>query len=140
MCDDTYEKERIKEVKKERNELLEFLAGLAMLVVGLFLFTNKAEVQTAFFSGSIRLFGAHLNSGLVIIPFIIGIVWLFVKRHSIGAKLVTALGILIIIVSVIASTTIRLPRITLYEWILYLVLIFGGVGLLARALFGGNKK
>lgn len=111
-----------------------------MLVVGLFLFTNKAEVQTAFFSGTIRLFGAHLNSGLVIIPFIIGIVWLFVKPHSFGAKLVTGLGILIIIVSVIASTTIRLPRITLYEWILYLVLIFGGAGLLARALFGGNKK
>ena len=46
---------------------------------------------------------------------------------------------MIIIVSVIASTTIRLPRITLYEWILYIVLIFGGAGLLARALFGGRK-
>ena len=32
-------------MKKERNELLEFLGGLAMLVVGLYLFTNKASVQ-----------------------------------------------------------------------------------------------
>ena len=126
-------------VKKERNELLEFLGGLAMLVVGLYLFTNKATVQTSFFSGGLSLFGMHLNSGLVIIPFIIGIVWLFVKPSSFGAKLVVGLGILIIIVSVIASTTIRLPRITLYEWILYIVLIFGGAGLLARALFGGRK-
>ncbi len=126
-------------MKKERNELLEFLGGLAMLVVGLYLFTNKATVQTSFFSGGLSLFGMHLNSGLVIIPFIIGIVWLFVKPSSFGAKLVVGLGILIIIVSVIASTTIRLPRITLYEWILYIVLIFGGAGLLARALFGGRK-
>ena len=126
-------------MKKERNELLEFLGGLAMLVVGLYLFTNKATVQTSFFSGGLSLFGMHLNSWLVIIPFIIGIVWLFVKPSSFGAKLVVGLGILIIIVSVIASTTIRLPRITLYEWILYIVLIFGGAGLLARALFGGRK-
>ena len=126
-------------MKKERNELLEFLGGLAMLVVGLYLFTNKATVQTSFFSGGLSLFGMHLNSGIVIIPFIIGIVWLFVKPSSFGAKLVVGLGILIIIVSVIASTTIRLPRITLYEWILYIVLIFGGAGLLARALFGGRK-
>lgn len=126
-------------MKKERNELLEFLGGLAMLVVGLYLFTNKATVQTSFFSGGLSLFGMHLNSGLVIIPFIIGIVWLFVKPSSFGAKLVVGLGILIIIVSVIASTTIRLPRITLYEWILYIILIFGGAGLLARALFGGRK-
>ena len=127
-------------MKKERNELLEFLGGLAMLVVGLYLFTNKATVHTSFFSGSLRLFGQNLNSGIVIIPLIIGIVWLFVKPSSIGAKIVTGLGALIIIVSVIASTTIMLSRISLFEWILYLVLIFGGVGLLIRALFGGNHK
>ena len=127
-------------MKKVRNELLEFLGGLAMLVVGLYLFTNKASVQTSFFAGNLSLFGLNVNSGLVIIPFIIGVVWLFVKPSSFGAKLVTGLGVLLIIVSVIASTTIRLQRLTLFEWILYLVLIFGGVGLLARALFGGNKK
>ena len=97
-------------------------------------------MQTSFFSGNLSLFGLNVNSGLVIIPFIIGVVWLFVKPGSFGAKLVTGLGFLLIIVSVIASTTIRLQRLTLFEWILYLVLIFGGVGLLARALFGGNKK
>ena len=127
-------------MKKERNELLEFLGGLAMLVVGLYLFTNKASVQTSFFAGNLRLFGLNVNSGLVIIPFIIGVVWLFVKPSSFGAKLVTGLGVLLIIVSVIASTTIRLQRLTLFEWILYLVLIFGGAGLLARALLGGNSK
>ena len=30
-------------MKKERNELLEFLAGMAMLVVGLYLLTTHVE-------------------------------------------------------------------------------------------------
>ena len=47
-------------MKKERNELLEFLGGLAMLVVGLYLFTNKASVQTSFFAGNLSLFGLCL--------------------------------------------------------------------------------
>ena len=127
-------------MKKERNELLEFLGGLAMLVVGLYLFTNKASVETSFFVGNLSLFGLNVNSGLVIIPFIIGVIWLFAKPGSFGAKLVIGLGFLLIIVSVIASTTIRLQRLTLFEWILYLVLFFGGAGLLLRALSGGNKK
>lgn len=111
-----------------------------MLIVGLFLFTNKATVQTSLFSGTLSLWGVSFSSGLVIIPFIMGIMWLFARPRSFGAKLLSGFGILIIIVSVIASTTIMLPRIALYEWILYLVLIFGGAGLLARALLGGNSK
>lgn len=32
-------------MKKERNELLEFLAGMAMLVVGLYLLTTHVDVS-----------------------------------------------------------------------------------------------
>ena len=126
-------------MKKERNELLEFLGGLAMLVVGLYLFTTKVTVQSSLFDGTWSVAGVNINSGLVLIPFIIGIVLLFFKPDSFLSKLITGCGLLIIIVSVIASTTIRLPRISLYEWILYLVLIFGGLGLLCRALFVVKK-
>lgn len=127
-------------MKKERNELLEFLGGLAMLVVGLYLFTNKVSVQTTIFSGVLTLGGTQFNSGLVIIPFIIGVVMIFVKPESIISKLVAGCGLLIIIVAVISSTTLRLPRMSLYEWLLYLVLIFGGLGLLCRVLFSDKKK
>lgn len=36
-------------MKKERNELLEFLAGMAMLVVGLYLLTTHVDVSMGFF-------------------------------------------------------------------------------------------
>lgn len=126
-------------MRRERNELLEFLGGLIMFVVGLFLFTNKVTVQSALFSGSLAIGSVNISSGLVVIPFIVGIVMMFVRPRMLAAKLVTGLGLLIIIVSVIATTTIRLPRITLYEWLLYLVLIFGGLGLLCRVLLGNHK-
>lgn len=111
-----------------------FLAGLAMLIVGLFIFSQKVLVHTAFFSTGIRLGHFHVNSGLVIIPLIAGIVWIFVAPKNIGGKILSAIGVLIIIVSVIMSTTIHLVTMSLFDWILILVLIFGGAGLVLRVL------
>ncbi len=120
-------------MKKARNELLQFLGGLAMLIGGLFLFSQKVMVSSGFGMGFL-LGGVRVASGLLIIPLIIGIVWLFASGGSMGSKIMIGVGVLIIIAGVIASTTIRLQTITLYEWVIMLVLIFGGAGLLAKIL------
>lgn len=118
-------------MRHEKNELLMFLAGIAMLAVGLFIFSQKVIVSSYMFSG-FMLGGFRVSGGLVIIPFIMGIVWMFASGGSIGSKVLTGLSVLFIIVSVILSTNIRLSTMTLYDWILILVLIFGGAGLLLR--------
>ena len=120
-------------MKKARNELLQFLGGLAMLIGGLFLFSQKVMVSSGFGMGFL-LGGVRVASGLLIIPLIIGIVWLFASGGSMGSKIMIGVGVLIIIAGVIASTTIRLQTITLYEWVIMLVLIFGGAGLLTKIL------
>ena len=74
------------------------------------------------------------------IPFIIGVVWMFATGGSFASKVFTALSVLLIIVSIIVSTRIWLVRITMYEWVLILVLIFGGAGLVAKVLFANNKS
>ena len=128
-------------MKKARNELAEFVVGLAMLVVGLYLFMQKVTVSTGFCQGSFNLGGIHVNTGLIVVPFIIGIIMIFIKPESFLSKLVACLGFLLIIVSIISSTTMRLSSITLYEWLLYLVFIFGGLALVCRVLFKSpNKK
>ena len=120
-------------MKKQKNELLQFVGGLAMLAVGLYFFMAKVHVTTMWGYGS--LFGiSWLSSGLVVVPFVIGVIMMFVSPKSLWGKLVAGLGLLIIIASVIASTHLYLSRITLYEWLLMLVLIFGGAGLVARVL------
>ena len=131
------------EMKRARNELLQFLAGLAMLIAGLFIFSQKVMVYSMFLGGglgfSIGGMNMNINNGLIIIPFIIGVVWMFASEGSFASKAFTAAGVLIIILAVIMTTNISLVRITLYEWVLILVLIFGGAGLLIRILFAGKK-
>jgi hypothetical protein len=126
-------------MKKERNELLEFLAGMAMLVVGLYLLTTHVDVSMGFFGGYIRIGGWHMSTGMTVIPFIIGVVWLFVNPDSFAAKLVAGLGVLIILACIIMSTRFSMIGVSLYEWLLMLVLIFGGGGMVARILFKTPK-
>lgn len=125
-------------MKKAKNELLQFLAGLAMLVSGLFIFSQRVTVSSGFFGYGLRIGGFYMSNGLVMIPFIIGVVWMFASEGSFASKAFTVAGVLIIILAIIMTTNIRLVSITLYEWILILVLIFGGAGLLARILFAGR--
>ena len=124
---------------KEKNELLEFVGGLGMLVLGLFLFSQKVIVSSGFFGAGFMIGGFSVTSGMVVIPFIIGIVWLFANFDSIGAKILIVLGVLFIIFAVILSTRIQLRTVTMFEWILMLVLTFGGLGLTAKVLFAGRN-
>lgn len=125
--------------KRERNELLEFLGGAMMLAGGLYLFCNKVTVTSSFFAGRISFGGLSVASGVCIIPFLIGIFLMFMDPDAFLGKLVTILGVVVIIAAVIMTTRLELPRITLYEWLLYLVLIVGGFALVARVLFAKPK-
>ncbi|MCH5261363.1 MAG: hypothetical protein J1F42_00455 [Lachnospiraceae bacterium] len=126
-------------MKKARNELLQFLAGLAMLIAGLFIFSQKVIVYSSLWGYGFRIGGFNMSNGLIMVPFIIGVVWMFASEGSFPSKMFTAAGVLIIVLAIIMTTTVRLTRLTLYEWVLILVLIFGGAGLLARILFANRK-
>lgn len=115
-------------------ELGLFLGGLAMLVAGLFFFSQKVLVYSSFFSAGFAIRGFHMRSGMVIVPLIIGIVWLFAAPKNFAAKLFTGAAVLIIIAAVIMSTDFHLLAMTLFDWILLLVLIFGGLGMVLRVL------
>ena len=105
--------------------------------VGLFLLFNRVHVGPAGFGGWGRLsFGIFsMPSGLVVVPFIIGIVWMFGSEGSIGSKIFTGLSILFIIAAVIMNTTFWLDRMTMFDWILILTMIFGGGAMVFTILF-----
>lgn len=120
-------------MKEARNELLQFIAGLGMLGVGLLILSQRVTVSTAFFSG-FRLGGYHVANGLIVFPFIVCIIWLFASGGSLGSKICTGLSVLAIVISIIASTEIHLDSMKLFDWILILILIFGGLGLLIKVI------
>ena len=122
-------------MKNEKNELLEFLGGIALLAVGLYWFSIIVSVTSGFFSSGIRLGFVSLNSGVVIVPFIIAIILIFMKPESFGRKLFLGISILLIIASVIYTTRFYLAPMSLFECAGILVLIFGGLALVCKILF-----
>ena len=124
-------------MKKPGNELLQFLGGLAMLVVGLYIFSQKVMVSSSFLSG-MRLGSLNMSNGMIMIPLIIGIIWMFASGGSFISKVFTGMSVLLIVAAIVISTNISLVHMSLYEWVIILVLIFGGVGILAKILLASR--
>ena len=119
-------------MKQKGNPLAQFLIGLAMLVSGGYWFLSSVAVHTAFYS--LRLGGMRLNGGLVVVPFIVGVIWICVNTDSFGAKLLTGAGFLMIVASVIAGTEFVFRYTSLYNYLIMLVLMFGGAALILKVL------
>ncbi|MEE1217592.1 MAG: hypothetical protein U0K78_08840 [Agathobacter sp.] len=122
-------------MKEAKNELLEFLGGVAMLAVGLYWFSLNVRVSSTFFSGSLMLGSITIHNGLVIVPFIIAVILVFIKPESFGRKLFLGISVLLIIASIIYSTNFHLVSMSLFEWAGILILIFGGLALVCKILF-----
>ena len=73
----------VEKLKETKNELLQFVGGIVMLAVGLFIFSQKVIVHSSWFGyGGFSVAGIRISSGLVIVPLIIGIIWMFADRKS----------------------------------------------------------
>lgn len=107
----------------------EFLAGLAMAVAGGYLLTNQVSVT----SGYWRL-GGYNAFGLSLVPLIAGIGMLFFNGRSIVGWLLTLAGAVIILAGIITNLDIYFRETSLFNTIVMLVLLAGGIGLVARSL------
>lgn len=117
---------------KKENEFVQFLVGLAILVGGGFLFSQNVIVYTGFHTwalGSMRI-----GAGLIVVPFIVGVIMLFAIPNKFVSKLVCGIGLLIILISVIMGTEFHFRATSLYVYLLMLIGIFGGLALVLKVL------
>ena len=84
--------------------------------------------------------GVNINSGLIVVPFIACIVWLFVNPDSLWAKICLGLSVILIIAAIIMSTRLHMRSTTLYEYLLMLVFIFGGGALVLKVISNPKYK
>ena len=72
--------------------------------------------------------------GLSLVPLLIGIGLLFYNGRSLAGWALTAGGALIILVGIIANLQIYFRATSLFDTLVILILLAGGIGLVARSL------
>jgi len=107
----------------------QFLLGLCMAVAGAYLLTTQVTVTSSFWR-----WGGNNAFGLTLIPLIIGIGLLFFNGRSIAGWLLTIAGAVIIFAGILTHLDIYFQSTSLFNTILMLVLLAGGIGLVARSL------
>ena len=114
-----------------------FLLGFAFACAGGWLLTTQVVVTSDFFASGfmVPVINYHMNSfGLSLVPFIIGIGFIFFDAKSVTGWLLTIAGLVIILAGILMSLHIFFRPTSLFNTLLMLVLLFGGLGLIIRSL------
>ena len=106
-----------------------FFVGLAMAVGGAYLLTQRVTVTSGFWS----FFGGH-TFGLSLLPLVVGAGALFYDGKSRIGWILTTGGALIVLLGILLNLRIYFEPTTLFDTLLMLILLTGGLGLLARSL------
>lgn len=119
--------------------IFEFLIGIIMFMVGMFIFMTNISVHNRFtmMTPMFRMGGSGgiaLPTGILLVPFMFGIVLIFMnKYHKVGWTLVI-LSIGTILLNIIISLQFVFSPMNMFSIVMVLVLIFGGLGLFFRSL------
>ena len=113
-----------------------FILGLIMAVAGAYLLLRGIIVRPSFGMRSVafQLGGFPVTTGVILVPFLLGVGGIFYNSRQIWGWAVAGLALLAMIVGVIANLNIQLVRMSLFDFLVILVLLVGGIGLLARSL------
>jgi hypothetical protein len=106
-----------------------FLCGAAMVVAGGYLLLARVSVV----GGSWHFYGYNAF-GLSLFPLLIGIGLLFYDGRSLPGWLLVGAGAIIIVVGIIANLGIYFQPTSLFDTLVMLGLLAGGIGLVARSL------
>ena len=106
-----------------------FLLGVVMVCVGGYLLMNQVTVAGSYWS----FYGAE-TFGITLIPMLFGIGLLFWNGRSKAGWVLTLAGAFFILAGVIANLHIYFRPATLFNTIVMLVLVVGGLGLVARSM------
>ena len=108
----------------------QFFIGLMCAVAGGWLLTNQVSVSSG---GGWMLYGYN-GFGLSLIPFILGTGLIFFNGKSIIGWLMLAAGLVIVFVGILSNLNIYFRPTSLFNTLLMLALLAGGIGAMAAAL------
>jgi hypothetical protein len=112
-----------------------FLLGFVMVCVGGYFLANQVSVVGSYWN----FYGTN-TFGITLVPMLLGVGILFWNGRNIFGWFLTAAGALFILAGVIANMHIYFQRTSLFNTLVMLILLVGGLGLIARALSPHSKK
>jgi hypothetical protein len=116
-----------------------FLLGLIMICVGGYLLMNQVSVHGGFwrfdFAG-----GYGRSFGITLLPLLFGIGILFFDGKSFAGRFLTGAGALFIFAGIIANLDINFRQTSLFNTLVMLILLVGGIGLIVRSVLPMERK
>lgn len=106
-----------------------FLLGFAMACTGGFLITHQVAIV-----GSYWAFWGGSTFGITLLPMLIGVAMLFWNGKSFIGWLLTVAGALFILAGIIANMHLYFRPASLFDTLVMLILLVGGLALIARSL------
>ena len=113
----------------------QFFGGLVMTAVGGYLLLNQVTVGGTFWD----FFGFNAF-GLSLLPLLVGVGFLFFDGKSVVGWVLSTIGAGIIVAGILMSMHIYFRPTSLYNTLTMLVLMAGGLGLIARSLKASGRQ
>jgi hypothetical protein len=115
--------------------LSHFVLGFMMACIGGYLLINQVTVVGSFWN-----FYGENTFGITLLPMLFGIGLLFWRGRSIIGWILTIAGALFIFAGILANLHIFFRPTSLFNTIVMLILLVGGLGLIARGLQPHGKQ
>lgn len=119
----------------EGNRLLKFFIGLVMLGAGLFMIFQNINVTSNWGGYFFHIGSFHLANGMIMLPLIVGIGMLFLMKRKIFGWAVLAIGVVIVLLSVLMTTHLTWKTTNAYIFVIMFGMTAAGAGLVLRELF-----
>ncbi len=116
-----------------------FLLGIVMICVGGYLLLQQVTVHGGFWYFGF-LGGYGRSFGITLLPMLFGIAILFFDGRSFAGRFLTGAGALFILAGIIANLDINFRQTSLFNTLVMLILLVGGVGLVARSVLPMERK
>jgi hypothetical protein len=129
------ENRSVNDVGGTRGGLGEFVIGFAMACLGAYFLSNQVKVVGSYWS-----FWGTNTFGITLVPLLFGVGILFWKGKSTVGWLLTVAGALFILGGVLANMQLYFQPTSLLSTIIMLVLLVGGIGLIARSVQAHGTK
>ena len=123
---------------KKMSDYIEFYIGIISIIAGVFFLLSKSVAYSNFWG--LNIGGFNISTGLVVIPLMAGVIWLVNNPKSLFARIVTIAGSVFIIASIIMNIRITFTTTSVFDYIIMMLLIAIGVGLIIKANSMARKE